>query len=181
MILCWRGGGEFDRLDDPARLLPRASNCEVAIEFEQEGDRHLLESSVSLEIRCSQGLFEGFPGRSGFPRELREFSDKALKLEQTGPICHGAVARNDLIKVQGEHSVERLRPLLYRATRLEIDVRITAIEEEIARVEDAIFDEEHHEVASCVAASQVEGADRLAADPQFVPVCEQIVGSGSCG
>ena len=121
-----------------------------------------------LEIGGSQGLFEGFLGRSRLARKLREFSDEALKFEQAGPIRHGAMARNDLFKVEGEHSIERLRPLLYRATRLEVDVRIQAIEEEIARVENAIFDEEHDEVAPCVAAPQVEGADRLVADPQFV-------------
>ena len=97
------------------------------------------------------------------------------------PIRHEAVAWNDFVKAQGEHSVERLRPLLYRTTRLEVDVRIPVIEEEITRVEDAIFDKEHDEVASRVAPPQIEGADRLVADPHFVAVCEQVVGNGPGG
>jgi hypothetical protein len=78
------------------------------------------------------------------------------------------VSGDDRVEVECEDPVERRGPLAHRAAGLEVDVRVDAVPEEVARLQHAVLDEEDDEIAVGVAASRVEHAHGLAADRELL-------------
>ncbi len=129
--------------------------------------------SRTLRSVCVEAPVLAHGGRHLLPDLLEE----RLELAHAFAIRHGTVARDHaVVALHRQHAVERADPLLDAAAGLEIDVRVAVVEEQIAEMEDAVLDEEYHQIAARVAAPQVARTQRLAAERDLVGRVEGLVG-----
>jgi hypothetical protein len=85
------------------------------------------------------------------------------------------VSGDHAVEIERHHAIERRVPFAQRAARFEIHAGIAPVEEEVAGVQHAVLDEQHHQVAARVAAPEVLEANRLAAHREIVDLLEGLV------
>src|SRR5215467_6304935 len=162
---------------DRARgLLPGTLDHEVSIEPQDKRNGHHTVSTVSGEEGAALRLRKRLTLGRRLGAHLPELPHEALERDEPLAVRDGSVAGDDPVEIERQDAVERVSPLLHRTSRFEVDAGVELVEEEVARVENTVFDKEHHHIAVGMSPTEVHGADGLAAKLDLVLVGDGLVG-----